>query len=131
VATPFGQIGLAVCYDLRFPELFRCLLDKQVEIIVLPAAFTAITGEAHWEILLRARAIENLSYLIAANQVSLPDQKRKTFGRSMIIDPWGKILACLPQGSGVIWADLDVEHLSHLRQSFPAIYHRKIHCQSP
>jgi len=126
VTTPLGRVGLAVCYDLRFPELFRGLLTAGMEIIALPAAFTAITGEAHWEVLLRARAIENLSYLIAANQVSQPDQPRKTFGHSMIIDPWGKILACLPQGNGIVCADLEVAHLVNLRQHFPAIHHRKI-----
>ncbi len=90
IDTPFGKLGMAVCYDLRFPELFRTLMKKEVEIISLPAAFTAVTGRAHWDILVRSRAIENLSYIIASAQGGFHVQGRETYGHSMIVDPWGK-----------------------------------------
>jgi len=126
--TPFGKLGIAVCYDLRFPELFRCMLDKGVEIIVLPAAFTAITGQAHWEMLVRARAIENLCYVIAAAQGGYHVSGRQTHGDSMIVDPWGVILDRLPHGAGFVRADLDRERLINIRRNFPAIEHRRFAC---
>lgn len=131
VETPFGRIGLAVCYDLRFPELFRNLLDQGAEIITLPAAFTAITGRAHWESLVRARAIENLCYVIAAAQggYHLNDRNgRETHGDSMIVDPWGVVLDRLSRGSGVVSASLDRGRLQSIRRNFPTIAHTRFHC---
>lgn len=130
VDTPFGRLGIAICYDLRFPELFRQMLDQQVEVIALPSAFTAITGKAHWESLVRARAIENLSYVIAAAQGGFHVNGRETYGNSMIVDPWGTVLDCLPNGSGVISADIDNERLRSTRQNFPALEHRIIKCNT-
>jgi len=123
--TPFGRIGIAVCYDLRFPELFRYMLDEGVEIIVLPAAFTAITGRAHWETLVRARAIENLCYVITSAQGGYHVNGRETYGNSMIVDPWGRVLDRLPNGAGVVYADIDHGRMTELRRRFPAIEHRK------
>jgi len=127
VKTPYGRLGLAICYDLRFPELFRSMQD--VELIAIPSAFTAVTGKVHWEILLRARAVENLCYLIAANQGGYHVNGRKTYGNSMIIDPWSLVLTRLNQGPGVICADLDREKQAQLRRNFPTHEHRKIQCQ--
>lgn len=129
VDTPFGRLGLAICYDLRFPELFRNMLDLGVEIIVLPAAFTAITGKAHWESLARARAIENLSYVIASAQGGYHLNGRETYGHSMVVDPWGVVLDRLPSGSGFAIGEIDHNYLAATRRSFPAIAHRKIKCQ--
>ncbi len=123
--TPFGRLGLAVCYDLRFPELFRALLDQGMEILALPAAFTAMTGKAHWEILLRARAIENLCYVVASAQGGRHANGRETYGDSMIIDPWGVILERLASGPGVVLARLDRHRLQTIRQQFPALSHRR------
>ncbi|EDZ65854.1 hydrolase, carbon-nitrogen family [Nitrosococcus oceani AFC27] len=127
--TPFGKLGLAVCYDLRFPELFRCLVERGMEILVLPSAFTALTGKAHWEPLVRARAIENLCYVVAAGQGGFHASGRTTHGDSMIIDPWGVILARLPRGSGVITAELDPERLRSTRRNFPTLEHRRLSCK--
>ncbi len=124
--TPFGIVGLAVCYDLRFPELFRALLDQGAEIFAVPSAFTAITGRAHWEILVRARAIEDLCYVIAADQGGYHVNGRETHGDSMIVDPWGLILDRLPRGSGVVLADLDRERTASIRRNFPSIAHRRL-----
>lgn len=128
VDTPFGKIGIAVCYDLRFPELFRQLVLKGAEIMVVPSAFTAITGKAHWEVLLRARAIENLCYVVASAQGGYHVNGRETHGDSMIIDPWGAILDRLPHGSGYVMAEIDAENTKKIRQSFPVLQHRKISC---
>lgn len=129
VDTPFGKLGIAICYDLRFPELFRRMLDKGVEIIVLPSAFTAITGKAHWESLVRARAIENLSYFIAADQGGYHVNGRETYGDSMIVDPWGLVLDRLPSGSGFIIAEVECKHVGKVRSNFPAHLHRRISCE--
>ncbi|MCB1868237.1 MAG: carbon-nitrogen hydrolase family protein [Gammaproteobacteria bacterium] len=126
VDTPFGKLGIAVCYDLRFPELFRKLLDKGMEVACLPAAFTAITGKAHWETLVRARAIENLSYVVAAAQGGFHINGRETHGHSMIVDPWGTILAQAPRVTGSICCALDLDYLATTRRNFPTIEHRKI-----
>jgi len=130
VDTPFGRLGLAICYDVRFPELFRYLLDQKADILCIPAAFTHTTGQVHWDILLRCRAIENLSYVVAAAQVGQHENGRNTYGHSMIIDPWGKVLNCQPHGTGVICADTDPNYLHHIRTTFPALQHRKIQCQT-
>jgi nitrilase len=121
--SPAGKIGLAVCYDLRFPELFRAM--GKVDLIVLPAAFTRTTGLAHWETLLRARAIENQCYLAAAAQGGAHPNGRSTWGHSMIVDPWGDILACRPEGAGVVVADLDPVWLVTVRKCLPALSHRR------
>jgi nitrilase len=124
VETPFGKIGLSICYDLRFPELYRAM--GEVNIIVVPAAFTETTGKAHWETLVRARAIENLSYVIAAAQGGYHLSGRETHGNSMIVDPWGVILDRLPRGSGVVIATMNPQYQTSLRKSLPALKHRTI-----
>ncbi len=123
--SPFGRIGLAVCYDLRFPELFRAMRD--VDIIVLPSAFTETTGKMHWEPLVRARAIENLSYVIAAAQGGYHVSGRETHGHSMVVDPWGRVLDQLPRGSGVVIAEVNPFYQRSLRASLPALEHRTLH----
>lgn len=122
VDSPFGRIGLAVCYDLRFPELFRAMED--VNIIVLPSAFTEITGKMHWEVLVRARAVENLAYVIAAAQGGYHVSGRETHGHSMIVGPWGRVLDRLPRGSGVVVAEVNPSYQASLRASLPALTHR-------
>ena len=124
VDTPYGKIGLSICYDLRFPELYRAM--GQVDIIVVPSAFTETTGKAHWESLIRARAIENLCYVIAPAQGGYHLSGRETHGNSMIVDPWGVILDRLPRGSGVVIANINREYQASLRQSLPALKHRTI-----
>ncbi|MDO9054861.1 MAG: carbon-nitrogen hydrolase family protein [Gallionella sp.] len=126
VDSPFGRVGLAVCYDLRFPELFRAM--KNVDIIVLPAAFTETTGKMHWEILVRARAIENLAYVIASAQGGYHVNGRETHGNSMIVGPWGGVLDRLPRGSGVVMAEINPSYQASLRAGLPALEHRKISC---
>ncbi len=129
VDTPFGRLGLVVCYDLRFPEQFRALLDQDMEIIALPAEFTALTGKAHWEILVRARAIENLAYVIASGQGGYHMGGRETYGHSMIVDPWGTIKGQLPHGAGVVLADIDQRTLEEIRRTFPCIHNRQLICE--
>lgn len=128
VDSPFGRLGVAVCYDLRFPELFRAMLDEGVEILVIPSAFTAITGKAHWETLVRARAIENLAYVVAAAQGGFHLSGRETHGHSMVVDPWGTVLAQVPRGSGFICCPLDREFQVSVRRNFPTIDHRRLKC---
>ena len=125
-STPFGNIGMSVCYDVRFPELYRCMHKNNVNIITVPSAFTAITGKAHWETLMRARAIENFCYVIASNQGGLHFNNRETWGHSMVVDPWGEVLATVEQGEGIACADIDLEQLQVLRNRFPTLTHRKI-----
>ena len=129
VDTPFGRMGLSVCYDLRFPELFRQQLNAGMELLVLPAAFTAITGRAHWDILVRARAIENLCYVAAAGQGGYHLNGRETYGHSMIVDPWGTVLNTLARGPGVVTATMDLERLVSARRNFPSIKHRRLGCE--
>ena len=131
VETPFGKIGLSICFDLRFPELFRQLVLLGAEIIVVPAAFTVSTGKAHWEVLLRARAIENLCYVIASAQGGYHVNGRETYGDSMIVDPWGVVLDRLAQGSGYVIADIDIEDINSIRKKFPVLENRKISCTLP
>ena len=128
IDTPFGRLGLAICYDLRFPELFRAMLDQGLEMVAVPSAFTAITGRAHWETLVRTRAIENLAYVFAAAQGGYHINGRETHGDSMIVDPWGTVLDRLPRGSGVVCAEVDVERVRTTRRNFPAVEHRRFHC---
>ena len=124
IVTPFGKLGLSICYDLRFPELYRAM--KDVNIIVVPSAFTDTTGKAHWETLVRARAIENLSYVMAPAQGGYHLSGRETHGNSMIVDPWGVVLDRLPRGSGVVIAAMNPKYQASLRASLPALKHRII-----
>jgi len=124
VETPYGRIGLSVCYDLRFPELYRAMGD--VDMIVVPAAFTDTTGKAHWETLVRARAIENMCYVIAPAQGGYHLSGRETHGNTMIVDPWGVILDRLPRGSGVVLANINTKYQASLRTSLPALKHKII-----
>ena len=125
LATPFGRVGMAVCYDLRFPALFDYLGRVGMEILALPAAFTVPTGTAHWAVLLRARAIESLCFVVAAAQSGTHPGDRQTYGHSMIVGPWGDVLAELPEGPGVAIAELDPSELARLRERFPALAHRR------
>jgi nitrilase len=127
VDTPFGKIGLSICYDVRFPELYRKLAASGANLVVVPAAFTYKTGEAHWEVLLRARAIENQVFIIAANQGGRHSDRRETFGHSMIIDSWGQIMAVQESaGEGMVIADLDLQQQLKIRQSMPVLAHRQL-----
>ncbi len=121
--TNFGKVGIAICYDLRFPELFRQLALRGARILFLPSAFTMNTGKDHWEILLRARAIENQVYIVAPNQWGLHSEGRESYGNSMILDPWGRMLACADDLEGVIYADLDFDYLDEVRSKLPALHH--------
>jgi len=126
IDTPFGKLGVTICYDVRFPELYRRLADAKVEIIVVPSAFTASTGAAHWRLLTCARAVENLAYVIAPNQGGLHPNGRQTFGHSLIADPWGSVLAELELESGIALAKIDLNALHARRAAFPALQHRRI-----
>jgi nitrilase len=124
VDTPAGKLGLSVCYDMRFPELFRKLSAAGAQILSVPSAFTGPTGRAHWETLLRARAIENLCHVIAPAQSGFHPNGRETYGDSMIIDHWGAVLQRLPRGQGCVVADVDLNRQASARTSFPALDHR-------
>ncbi|MCM0612696.1 carbon-nitrogen hydrolase family protein [Marinobacter sediminum] len=124
--TPVGKLGLAVCYDLRFPELFRALREKGAEWVCLPSAFTWQTGNAHWHVLTRARAIENQVWIVAPGQGGQNSERRRTYGHSLICDPWGKVVKELAEGAGVLTAELDVEQLSQLRKRMPVWDHRRL-----
>jgi predicted amidohydrolase len=126
--SPAGlRVGLSICYDLRFPELYRALgAVAPCDLIAIPSAFTHTTGRAHWELLLRARAVENLAYVIAPAQGGLHENGRRTWGHSMIVDPWGEVLACLPAGEGVVTAELDASRIAKVRRQLPALAHRRI-----
>jgi deaminated glutathione amidase len=123
VDTPVGRVGLSVCYDLRFPELYQLLLDKGAELFSIPSAFTAVTGKAHWETLLKARAIENLCYVLAANQGGEHENGRHTYGHSMVIEPWGNVLGLHQQGPGLVIADIDLDRQRQMRKQFPCNDH--------
>ena len=124
--SDFCVMGLSVCYDLRFPELYRELAKQGAEIVFVPSAFTAYTGEAHWEPLLRARAIENQVYVIAPAQFGQSRSSFETHGHTMIVDPWGKILAELAGGPGIVTAELDLDYLKKVRAELPALRHRRL-----
>lgn len=126
VDTPVGCIGLTICYDLRFPELFRMLVDNGASVFTVPAAFTKVTGQAHWHTLLRARAIENLAWVIAPGQFGSHPDGRSTFGHSLICDPWGRIVAEQADGNTHVAADMDTEMATKLRQEFPALANRRL-----
>jgi deaminated glutathione amidase len=119
------RVGLSVCYDLRFPELYRALMHPPCDLLSVPAAFTHTTGLAHWELLLRARAVENQCYVIAAAQGGTHENGRRTFGHSMVVDPWGKVLAVRPEGEGVVVAEIDAAHIASVRMQLPALEHRR------
>ncbi|MFO1401433.1 MAG: carbon-nitrogen hydrolase family protein [Steroidobacteraceae bacterium] len=124
VDTPAGRLGLSVCYDIRFPELFRAMVAQGAEWFTVPAAFTVPTGKAHWEALLRARAIENLAWVVASGQWGTHANGRETYGHSLIADHWGEVRACLPAGEGIVTAAIDRAAQAATRQSFPALQHR-------
>jgi predicted amidohydrolase len=124
--TPVGRLGLSVCYDMRFPELYRNLVSQGAEWLAMPAAFTVPTGRAHWETLLRARAIENLCYVVAPAQVGTHSSGRETYGDSLIVDYWGQVLSRLAKGTGVITADIDLNGQAESRARFPALDNRRL-----
>ncbi len=124
VATPAGMLGLSVCYDVRFPELYRQLVARGAQLLSVPAAFTVPTGQAHWELLLRARAVENLCYVLAAAQWGPHANGRETYGDAMIVDYWGRVLDRRPSGVGVVVAEIDGAAQAAVRESFPALKHR-------
>jgi len=128
VDTPFGRLGLAICYDLRFPELFRDMVSQGVEILAVASSFTATTGKAHWEVLNRARAIENLCFVISSAQGGYHVNGRETYGDSMIVDPWGGVIDRLPSGSGFAIGDIEPAHLQKIRKNFPVLEHIKLPC---
>ncbi len=126
VDTPVGRIGLSVCYDVRFPELYRRLSADGAEILVVPATFTVLTGRAHWEVLLRARAVENLCYVVASDLSRVHPNGFESYGDSMIIDWWGRVLTRLPHGRGIVSAEIDRSAIAKARAGFPALSHRGI-----
>lgn len=127
IDTPVGRIGLAICYDVRFPEQFRLLMQQGVEIIIVPSAFTIPTGEAHWEVLLRARAIENLCYVLAPAECGLRQNGKGTYGHSLMIGPWGEILQQAGMEPALLTAEIDLARLHQIRSTFPAIEHARFH----
>jgi predicted amidohydrolase len=120
------RVGLSICYDLRFPELYRRLAEGGAQVLLVPAAFMAHTGRDHWEILLRARAIENQCYVVAAGQIGDHDPGRTCFGRSMVVDPWGTVVAQAPDAVGMTFADLDLERLARIRMELPSLANRRL-----
>jgi deaminated glutathione amidase len=133
VALQCGEVrvGMSVCYDLRFPELYRALMHPPCDLLAVPSAFTYTTGAAHWELLLRARAVENQTYVIAPAQGGTHVNGRRTWGHSMIVDPWGEVLGVLPEGEGVVLAELDPARLSEVRRQLPALDHRRPRASAP
>ena len=128
--TPWGLVGLTVCYDIRFPALYRDLAKAGAKIIFIPSAFTEVTGEAHWHILQRARAIENGCFIVSAAQTGMHEQNRKTFGHSIIVDPWGNILADADKDVGFITADLDLNLVDEVRKKIPSLTHDREYSKS-
>jgi len=126
VDTPCGKLGLAICYDLRFPELFQQLRMRGAELISVPSAFTEKTGEAHWQVLLRARAIEAQCYIVAPNQCGQHSEKRRSYGHSMIVDAWGGVVDCLDDKPGIICADIDLAGVAEIRQRMPVAQHHRL-----
>jgi nitrilase len=120
------RVGLSVCYDLRFPELYRALAQPPLDLIAVPAAFTHTTGRAHWDLLLRARAVENQCYMLAAAQGGLHENGRRTWGHSLICDPWGEVLAQHDDGEGVVFAQVDADRMAAMRRRLPALAHRRL-----
>ncbi|MDD1782215.1 carbon-nitrogen hydrolase family protein [Enterovibrio sp. ZSDZ35] len=128
VDTPFGTLGLSICYDIRFPQLYAALRQRGADIIVVPAAFTKVTGSAHWEVLLRARAIETQCWVLASAQCGAHEGGRETYGHSMIIDPWGQVACTLNDHIGTAWADIDLATNSAIRSKMPVLQHARLQC---
>ena len=126
IDTPIGKAGIACCYDLRFPELFRLQQEKGIEVIILPASFTEQTGKVHWEALIKARAIENLSYVVTSCQGGYHINGKNTYGHSTIVSPWGKTLECIDKGKGFITSEIDLAQLKSIRENFPVLSHMKL-----
>ena len=126
IDTPIGRAGIACCYDLRFPELFRLQQEQKVDVIILPASFTEQTGKVHWETLIKARAIENLSFVVSSCQGGYHINGKKTFGHTMIVNPWGQTLDMLEKGKGFISSDIDLSQLKSIRENFPVLEHMKL-----
>jgi predicted amidohydrolase len=124
VPSPFGRLALSICYDVRFPELYRSL--GEFDVMFVPSAFTVPTGRAHWELLLRARAVENQAYVVAPAQGGLHESGRRTYGHTMIVDPWGEVLAARPEGEGVVFAEIDTGRIREVRASLPALVNRRL-----
>jgi deaminated glutathione amidase len=124
VASPFGRLALSICYDVRFPELYRSL--GEFDLLFVPSAFTVPTGRAHWELLMRARAVENQAYVIAPAQGGLHQSGRRTYGHTMIVDPWGEVLAVRPEGEGVVAAEIDSDKIREVRAALPALVNRRL-----
>ncbi len=129
VDTPAGRLGLSICFDLRFPGLFQSLLDAGAQWFAVPAAFTRTTGRAHWELLLRARAVEGLAFVAGAGQVGRHPGGRETFGHSQLVDPWGRVLACQPDAPGAVVAAFDTDAQARLRRRFPVLDQRRFRCR--
>lgn len=126
VKTPFGVLGLSVCYDLRFPELYRELSKQGASVVFIPSAFTAFSGQAHWDVLTRARAIENQVYVVAPAQTGTAYPGRETYGHARIIDPWGRVIAERTSGAGIVFAELDFGRLQEVRREMPVLQHRRL-----
>ena len=124
LASPFGRLALSICYDVRFPELYRGL--GPFDVMFVPSAFTVPTGRAHWDLLLRARAVENQAYVVAPAQGGLHPSGRRTYGHSMVVDPWGEVLAVRPEGEGVVLAEIDTDRIAEVRRSLPALLNRRL-----
>jgi deaminated glutathione amidase len=124
--TSAGCLGLSICYDVRFPELYRELVTRGAQILLVPSAFTVPTGRDHWEVLLRARAIENQCFVLAPAQHGRHSPQRESYGRSLIIDPWGTVLATAPDGEGIALAEIDLERMREIRRRLPALQHRRV-----
>ena len=123
--TPVGKLGLTICYDIRFPALFARLAEANADLIAVPAAFTVPTGKAHWEVLLRARAIEAGLFIVAAAQSGHHDDGRNTYGHSLVVDPWGEVLLDMKEGTGVAFAEVDLSRITDVRSRVPALSHRR------
>ncbi|XP_029436494.1 deaminated glutathione amidase [Rhinatrema bivittatum] len=126
ISTPVGKVGLQVCYDLRFPEISLALAQEEAELLTFPSAFTLTTGLAHWEVLLRARAIETQCYVVAAAQTGRHNERRASFGHAMVVDPWGCVVAQCPEGTGLCYAQIDLQYLRRIRQEMPVMLHRRV-----
>lgn len=124
------KVGISVCFDLRFPEMYRAMLDPKLDLVCVPSAFTKLTGEAHWETLIKCRAIENLIFMVAANQGGYHANTRETYGHSMVVDPWGQVLNSLNTGAGVVVSEINTAQQQNIRKQFPVLDHRKYRCHS-